>query len=620
MFDFKREYYTKMAVDNALEKVIHYLSAGGIYAPMMNRLSIKIDEHRSAMLIRMMDGNGASMCTDGETLAISTVNLHRLLNMAKAEYIDEHKGSYYTQDLEDEIKNILIHELTHAICKHSAQGLKIFNDRHQETHQKTLMKELACWEIACEIEANRGYGINKDYSPIYEVAVTEEKYPETKPAQYLLDIYQRVMDKYEDQVKEDMEAIKKALEDLQKSREEQRGNGSQTPNNDGQQGEKDEQGNSQSDGSGQASPNGQSKEANTAGDGSPNQNGTPSQDVSQSASNSTNGGGSQSQGGQDGTGEPLKLGPDPTTQSRREALKRILEEALAGENDAQGNGNDNPEMFNPDAECNHETIFNSRGAAYSHGGGEIDGDFDPTGMTPYEVLEAQFDAWQNENLRKALRKLKGTIAGKVSRNRIATYSRQARRDTSDGLLKKGHKRETRSAPRILLALDKSGSMSSTSTKRATEAVANIFETTGRPTEGCWICLHDGCVRQVEPMKRWKKVVAGFHPSGGNDFTAVIQLANKLDVDVVLNVGDGGDYTTRDRSIARAFNKAGRKWYDVSIVNIGRSASETRHHEIYWKDIYQHDAKNGGVKRNFIDLAGFTNIADDLEKIFQDNER
>lgn len=146
-------------------------------------------------------------------------------------------------------------------------------------------------------------------------------------------------------------------------------------------------------------------------------------------------------------------------------------------------------------------------------------------------------------------------------------------------------------------------------------MAQIFENTGRPTSGCWICLHDGDVRMVRPLKQWKEVASRFNPNGGNDFSKVIALANKLDVDVVLNVGDAGDNTTWDKGAARAFEKAGRKWYDINIIDFGDDGGTVSSCRYSWKEIYTRDSKEGGVRREFIDLTGNTDISEELAKIF-----
>lgn len=568
----EKEYFSKEVVCEALDKVVHDLTVGGLYAPMMRRIKVRIDDSRPESMKKVMGMNGSPMCTDGQTIGVSIDNLHKIVNSSKNMWLKEFPSRWDTNDCYAEIRNIMIHELTHAICRHSDQGLKVFTERYQKSHKKTLNKELACWSIACEIEANRGHGIIKYNSPVYYVGVTEDKYPESVGVKYLVDIFHKVLENYKDQVEEDMKAIQKALEEAQK--ESQKNDGKKEKENP-QQGDCGEE---------------------TDGDTNPEEQDGGSE--------------SDSQSGQSGSQQPLKLGENADDQARREALLDLLKETLSDTEEGF-----TPEMMDPDAPRDHETVFEQHGNAYSHGGDDVDGTFDATQKGSYEILEPLFEDWKGENIKRAMAKLKGTVIGQVSKNRVSTYSRQARRDTSDGLLKKGHRRERRSSPKILLALDKSGSMSQTSTQRATEAVAEIFDTTGRPTEGCFICLHDGCVRMVNPMKQWKTVVQAFIPNGGNDFTEVIKLANKLKVDVVLNVGDGGDYTYRDKSVAKEFEQAGRKWYDVSIVNIGREGGAVSDHERWWNDVYHADANNGGITRHFIDLTGFSDFGDSLDKIF-----
>lgn len=165
---------------------------------------------------------------------------------------------------------------------------------------------------------------------------------------------------------------------------------------------------------------------------------------------------------------------------------------------------------------------------------------------------------------------------------------------------KGQKRASRSLPKILLAMDSSGSMCNATMKQIASAIADIFDTCGRPTEGCYICKHTHRVSDVLPMKQWKTVAESFYASGGNDFTAVLEKAIELNVDVVLNVGDGQDYLVRDRDITKKALAKGIKWYDCNVVKDGYRR---------WKSLVNDERRYADretttiMERHFIDLTG-----------------
>lgn len=509
--------YSKEEVEKTFDKVTEELGQGGLYAPALRRLKIRKNASVPKSILDGMRERGSAICTDGEAIYTETALFASMLNRATEEYLKNHAGC---NSLYDEVRNVVIHELTHVICRHSYQGLKIFDERKKHSGRDATYKELMCWKLACDIEANRGYGIWSSGSPIYAAGVTEDKYPETVKDKYLLDIFETLLEKYQDEVAEDMNAL----------------------------------GSNQSEGN--------SSEENTSS-------------------------------------QPSKA------EARRQAMKEMVEQDALSNIPLE-------EVYEPNLQRNHEEVFDGEGQMYSHGGDDID----VSGKTGEQIAEEQFHEWQTANVERSLAKLKGTIMGKVSFERVPTYSRQSRKTYDGGIIKKGYKRAPHSSPSILLALDKSGSMDGTTTAKATSAVAKIFEATGRPTTGCYICLHDGRVSNLEPLKKWKDVTAKFYASGGNNFSEVVKLANKLKVDVVLNVGDAGDNTSGNPGESKQFMKANRKWVDVDIVSCsGGNSKSLGSRTRYLKPLYESD-KKGGVKREYIDLTGQSDISKELQQIFE----
>ena len=101
----------------------------------------------------------------------------------------------------------------------------------------------------------------------------------------------------------------------------------------------------------------------------------------------------------------------------------------------------------------------------------------------------------------------------------------------------------------------------------TTTIGNIFEDLGRPKKGCWICMFDTNIHELHPMRDWEKVVQGYYSGGGTAYDVVLSLANHLDVDVVIEVGDGECYLYNDYHNNKAifeFMEKGRHWYDVIV--------------------------------------------------------
>lgn len=215
---------------------------------------------------------------------------------------------------------------------------------------------------------------------------------------------------------------------------------------------------------------------------------------------------------------------------------------------------------------------------------------------------------ETAKIKKSLLKLRAVLKGDLSKGKVPTYSRPSRRASDNNLFKKGKKNDARFNPSILLALDSSGSMSSTTIKQVTEATVDIIKALGRDISNCYICLHDGKVYNLQKLKDYEEVLKTYQPSGGNNFLRVYQKAVELNCDVVLNVGDGLDsiedwaYCFRkdgNDKTGKGLLKTNKKltWYDCLVYKLDDDAATW-----YYKENYK-DEKLGGVKRKTLDLVG-----------------
>ena len=227
---------------------------------------------------------------------------------------------------------------------------------------------------------------------------------------------------------------------------------------------------------------------------------------------------------------------------------------------------------------------------------------------------------ETAKIKKSLLKLRAILKGDLSKGKVPTYSRPSRRASDNNLFKKGKKNDARFNPSILLALDSSGSMSSTTIKQVTEATVDIIKALGRDISNCYICLHDGKVYNLQKLKDYEEVLKTYRPLGGNNFLRVYQKAVELNCDVVLNVGDGLDsiedwaYCFRkdgndktDKGLLKTNKKL--TWYDCLVYKLDDNAAK-----LYYQENYK-DEKLGGVKRKTLDLVGSLRPKEDFtEKI------
>lgn len=225
---------------------------------------------------------------------------------------------------------------------------------------------------------------------------------------------------------------------------------------------------------------------------------------------------------------------------------------------------------------------------------------------------------ETAKIKKSLLKLRAVLKGDLSKGKVPTYSRPSRRQSDGDLFKKGKKNDARFNPSILLALDSSGSMSSTTVKQVTEATIDIIKALGRDISNCYICLHESKVFNLEKLKDYKKAINGYNPNGGNDFLKVYEKAIELNCDVVLNVGDGID-SIQDSAYYRGKdikndknNKKDITWYDCLIYKLDDSATEYYHTAVYM------DEKLSGVKRKTLDLVGSLRPKEDFKKEIEEH--
>lgn len=239
------------------------------------------------------------------------------------------------------------------------------------------------------------------------------------------------------------------------------------------------------------------------------------------------------------------------------------------------------------------------------------------------LLEEYNQRVETAKIKKSLLKLRAVLKGDLSKGKVPTYSRPSRRQPNGDLFKKGKKNDARFNPSILLALDASGSMSSTTIKQVTEATVDIIKALGRDISNCYICLHDGNVYNLCKLKDYENVLKGYQPHGGNNFYKVYKKAVELNCDVVLNVGDGLDSiedwaycSTKDgnEKTGKGLLKTNKKltWYDCLVYKLTEDSMEW-----YFKSI-DIDEKLGGVKRKTLDLVGSLRPKSDFIEQLEEN--
>ena len=186
-----------------------------------------------------------------------------------------------------------------------------------------------------------------------------------------------------------------------------------------------------------------------------------------------------------------------------------------------------------------------------------------------ERLKIMTKLVENDKIRKALYKIKGTLAGTISKGKVSTYSRPSRKVGEDGLMKRGVKRGPNKAPKILVALDESGSMDITAVQTAATAVKIVSRTIGRNRSDVHLCKFANSVTDIEPLRNADRLVRSYSPYGGTNFFTVVRQAIDLGVDVILCIGDGYDRLPSNDEIKNWYGNKDDikvpKWVDVLIT-------------------------------------------------------
>lgn len=476
--------------DNTLEEN----DTSSIYSFISREMPLICDEKIPPRVVYLMSKVGTCSCTNGRNVFFSSELFVKMIRDMADKMSIRHattgvgreydKTSYPHVDLYQDIQNILFHEYTHILCRHPNRLVRFVSSSNNDKHIET-------YRLAQEIEANRGHCICKG-NLSYDIAVTEDAFPETKGVVGLNNIYEVLLRTY--------------------------GNGIESVAS----------GKSSSKGSSGKKLSEEQKEAIrrtlSSNDGKENN--------QQSGSTSTKNG--DEEGEKDASGSPENKYEEPKNHD--------------GED-----GEDN------------------EGKSASYGGLETTVNLPPIN----DIDELSVDDIISRERQRVMKKffdgqklkLKGMLSGAdVAVGREQTYSRPSRKDYSGngGLMLKGSKRGKVKSPKVLIAMDSSGSMDGTTSTEVLTSIDALLKVIGKSSKGSWVCMHDNEVSEPLPLHRYKEVVSKFAAEGGNDFDKVLKLANKLGVDLVLNVGDGYDIITEWGEIEKA-NRRGLRWVDVIIV-------------------------------------------------------
>lgn len=435
----------------------------GMYAPLVKRCPIRTGDEVPKRVKQGLDAHQTCACTDSNIVYVDFDNAKTMFSKAR-EVASKGTDSLVTNhQAEVNYKTALVHEYTHIIMQHVDKGIKFVRANGD--------KNYPIFALACDIEANRGWGIEKD-SDLYQIAVTDDYYPECKEVYGLMNIYRTLKKFYGDEI----------LDDYKSKDDEQKDEG---------EGEEDDSGQGEAD-------------------------------------------------------------------EKREARKKALQRAVPSmESMKEEIEQKSSMMTEEELDKNLEQFDENNPNALGRGEGET-----PDDVTPYSKLEAQYDADVKRKTERAIEQLKGLVRGSQIKSRVKTYSRQSRKDSPDGLIRKGVKNKKALAPRILVAMDSSGSMCSTEVTPIATSIGTIAKMLGR-TKGSYICEHEGHVKNVNPLSKWEDVVKHYYPDGDNDFDEVLEKAIELDVEVVINVGDG--YARfYDENVMKTAHQKKIKWVDVQV--------------------------------------------------------
>lgn len=479
-------------------------SEHGMYAPLVKRHPLRVGDEVPAHIKRNLDEHHTCACTDSNIVYVDIDNAREMFKRARD--ISEKAGNepagaewWYA---ENNFKTILVHEYTHILMRHVEAGIKFTRANGD--------KYYPIFALACDIEANRGYGIRSD-SDIYQIGVTDVYYPECQGVNGLMNIYRVLKKNYGDEILNDYSEQQQKLgsEDGEDGESEQ----NEEPNSQASSDEKDSK----------------SKTAKSE----------------------------SSDEGEGGSAEPTSS-EEQMREGRKQALQRAVQsmEEMKEEMEELASMMTEEELDSGLEQFDEET---GEGNLDVDGHGSAVGGYDGT---PKQVLDAVYNQHLAKKVENAISSLKNLVRGSQIRNREKTYSRQSRKEGADGLIRKGVKSKKVLAPRILVAMDSSGSMNSTEVTPVATAIGTVAKMLGK-TKGSFICEHDAYVKNVMPLSKWEEVVKGYYPHGDNDFDEVLKKAIELDVEMVINVGDG--YCEfYDRDAMKVAHDKGIKWVDVQV--------------------------------------------------------
>lgn len=496
--------YGIKTLDNTLEE-----DDTSIYSFISREMPLICDEKVPPRIVYMMSKVGTCSCTNGRNVFFSSELFVKMMEEMADKMSIRHavtgvgraydKTSYPYVDLYQDIQNILFHEYTHILCRHSNRLERFVNSSKNDKHIET-------YRMAQEIEANRGHCICKG-NLSYDIAVTEDAFPETKGVVGLNNIYEVLLRTY--------------------------GNGIESV------------------ASGKSSSKGSSGKK-------------LSEEQKEAIKRTLNSNG----------------GKENNQQSDSTSTKNGDEE---GEKEASGNPkNKYEEPKNHDGEDGED----SEGKSASYGGLEATVNLPPINdideLSVSDIISRERQRVMKKFFDGQKLKLKGMLSGAdIAVGREQTYSRPSRKDYSGngGLMLKGSKRGKVKSPKVLIAMDSSGSMDGTTSAEVLNSIDALLKVIGKSSKGSWVCMHDNRVSEPLPLHRYKEVVSKFAAEGGNNFNEVLRVANKLGVDLVLNVGDGYDIITDWNEINKA-NQRGLRWVDVIIVKECKTSvsEEMMHHE------------------------------------------
>lgn len=453
----------------------------GMYSILSKKFPLYTDSYVPPAAMSNLKANHTPACADKGHVYFSSEMFKELWEEGINKATEPKAGG--ALDMRLSMEMLLIHEYTHIVMEH-CKRLETFAKRSKNA------KNRHTYTLACEIEANRGWGMfHGAYT--YKIGVTEDTFPECKNVYGLTNIYN---------------ALKKAHGD----------------------------------------------------------------DIDDYASQTE--ASSKGKGGDDESKGKSKDGTSSLSEEQKKALEKMTKEQHTKQLIGQKGGND------------------EEGEGTSISGGKSEKSLEKEYKDVFEAIRAFNSRELQREITADLSKLKGVLTGEdVAMSRVKTYSRPARRGGEGNLMRKGVKRGNHKAPRVLIALDCSGSMSSTSTAEVMSTCASIIKATGTRVSGSYICTHDEHVANMKPLHEWKSVIRLFRPYGGNCFDDLLGRALQLDVDVVINLGDGYDAITDVSALKRAKEKR-LKWVDV-IVN----GMVTKEKLKYYLDVNEHHLEAKGLR-------------------------